>query len=112
MRRGPGAQAAAALADAWRGDRMAVLQNDDGATTVIWIVALSDYASAAAFTQVYERILEHSTAAGAPAPHYVERRGTAVLAIIGPGAIESSELAPAVWRASAIGDAAAPPPAP
>ncbi len=112
LRRGPGAQAAAALADAWRGDRMAVLQNGGGATTLIWIVALSDYASAAAFTQVYEGILEHSTAASAPAPHYVERRGTAVLAIIGPGAIESSELAPAVWHASAIGDAAALPPVP
>ena len=76
--------------------------------TVIWIVALSDDASAAAFAQAYEGILEHSTAASAPAPHHVERRGTAVLAIIGPGAAQSAELAPAVWRASVIGDAAAP----
>ena len=84
---------------------MAVLQNRDGATTVIWIMALSDDTSAAAFAQVYEEKLERILIGGAPPPHHVERRGTAVLAIIGPGAAQSARLAPAVWRASAIGAA-------
>ncbi len=103
LTRGAGGQSAGALARAWRGDRMAVLQNDGGATTVIWIVALSDYTSAAAFAQAYEGILERISTGGAPPPHHVERRGTAVLAIIGPGATQAIELAPAVWRASGIG---------
>lgn len=86
---------------------MTVLQNG-GATTIIWIVVLSDYTSAAAFTQAYEGILDRT----APAAHHVERRGAAVLAIIGPGAMQSAELAPAVWRASVIGAAASMPAAP
>ncbi len=107
LTRSPGDQAGAALARAWRGDRMTVLQNG-GATTIIWIVVLSDYTSAAAFTQAYEGILDRT----APAAHHVERRGAAVLAIIGPGAMQSAELAPAVWRASVIGAAASMPAAP
>jgi hypothetical protein len=106
LTRGAGGQAGAALARAWRGDRMAVLQNRGGATTVIWIVALSDYTSAAAFAQAYTGILERIAIGGAPAPYHVERRGTAVLAIIGAGAAHSAELAPAVWSASVIGAAA------
>ena len=108
LTRSPGDQAGAALARAWRGDRMTVLQNG-GATTIIWIVVLSDYTSAAAFTQAYEGILDRIATGGA---HHVERRGTAVLAIIGPGAMQSAELAPAVWRASVIGAAASMPAAP
>ena len=108
LTRNPGAPAGAAMAGAWRGDRMTVLQNDVGATTVIWIVAMSDDASAAAFSQAYEGILEQVTIGGAPAPHHVESRSTAVLAIIGPGAVQSAELAPAVWRASAISPAVEP----
>ncbi|HVA40459.1 MAG TPA: hypothetical protein VNF49_07325 [Candidatus Binataceae bacterium] len=106
LTRSPGSPLDAGLARGWRGDRMVVLQKD-GAVTVIWIVALSDYTSAAGFARTYEGILERSASGGAPPPHHVERRGTAVLAIIGPGAVRSAELAPAVWRASAI-DAAAP----
>jgi hypothetical protein len=105
LTRGSGGQAEAGLARGWRGDRMVVLQSG-GATTVIWIVALSDDTSAAAFAQAYEGILEQIAASGAPAAHHVERRGSAVLAIIGPGARQSAELAPAVWRASRIGAAA------
>jgi hypothetical protein len=104
LTRSAGGQTGAALARAWRGDRMAVLQNSVGTTTVIWIVALSDYTSAAAFAQAYAGILERIATDGAP--YHVERRGAAVLAIIGPGAAHSAELAPAVWRASAIGAAA------
>ena len=102
LTRNPDGQAKARLAHGWRGDRMAVLQKGR-ATSVIWIVALSDDTSAAAFAQAYEGILERIAAGGAPAAHHVERRGSAVLAIIGPGAAQSTELAPAVWRASRIG---------
>ncbi len=105
LTRGPGGQATAGLARGWRGDRMAVLQKD-GALTVIWIVALDDDTSAAAFASAYEGIPERIAADGAPVPHHVERRGASVLAIIGPGAAQSAELAPAVWRASVIGAAA------
>jgi hypothetical protein len=84
---------------------MAVLQNRGGATTVIWIVALGDDTSAAAFARAYEGILEGIPNGGPPPLHHVERRGTAVLAIIGPGAAQSAELAPAVWRASVVGAA-------
>jgi hypothetical protein len=94
-------QARATVARGWRGDRMAMLQKG-GALTVIWIVALSDDTSAAAFAYDYEGILAR-IAPGAAAPHHIERRGSAVLAIIGPGAAQSAELAPAVWRASVIG---------
>jgi hypothetical protein len=107
LTRGPGGQAQAGLARGWRGDRMAVLQKD-AALTVVWIVALGDDTSAAAFASAYEGILERIAAGGAPVAHHVERRGAAVLAIIGPGAAQSAELAPAVWRASVIG-AVAPP---
>jgi hypothetical protein len=95
-------QAKAGLARAWRGDRMVLLQKD-GAITVIWIVALSDDTSAAAFAQAYKGILERIPAGPVPRAHHVERRGSAVLAIIGPGATQSAALAPAVWRASRIG---------
>jgi hypothetical protein len=107
LTRGPGGQAQAGLARGWRGDRMAVLQKD-AALTVIWIVALSDDTSAAAFASAYEGILGRIATGGTPVAHHVERRGAAVLAIIGPGAAQSAELAPAVWRASVIG-AVAPP---
>jgi hypothetical protein len=100
LMRNQSGQARAAVARRWRGDRMAVLQKG-GALTVIWIVALSDDTSAAAFAYDYERILSR-IATGTAAPHHVERRDAAVLAIIGPGAAQSAELAPAVWRASAI----------
>lgn len=100
LSRNPSAQAQVPLAREWRGDRMAVLQQG-GALTVVWIVALSSDTSAASFARVYEGILERLASITA-ASHYVERRGAAVLAIIGPGAVQSAELAPAVWRASVI----------
>ncbi|HEY2524128.1 MAG TPA: hypothetical protein VGI29_03650, partial [Candidatus Binataceae bacterium] len=103
-----GSSGAAALANGWRGDRMAVLQNEIGATTVVWVVAFADDTSAAAFSRAYEGILERNAIGGVPPIHHVERRGTAVLAIVGPGAIWSADLAPAVWRASTIMVAAPP----
>ncbi len=105
LTRNPSAQAQVTLARGWRGDRMAVLRKG-GALTVIWIVALNGDTAAAAFARVYEGILERLAVGGAPA-HHVERRGAAVLAIIGLGAAHSAELAPAVWRASVIGASAA-----
>ena len=104
LMRNQSGQAPATVARGWRGDRMAVLQKG-GELTVVWIVALSDDTSAAAFAYAYEGILAR-IAPGAAASHHVERRGAAVLAIIGPGAAQSGELAPAVWRASVIGSAA------
>jgi hypothetical protein len=108
LERTPGVPAAAGLARAWRGDRMVVLQQN-GAVTVIWIVVLSDYASAAAFAGTYEKILEHIATGGPQMPYHVEYRGTAVLAIIGPGAVQSGELAPALWSASVLGAGASAP---
>ncbi|HLK85941.1 MAG TPA: hypothetical protein VKT27_05485 [Candidatus Binataceae bacterium] len=93
-----GSAQAAELARAWRGDRIAALQGA-GQTTVVWIVVTSDAASATALAGAYEPIL----ARNAPAPHHVEHRGAAVLALIGPGALEWRALAPSIWRASAIG---------
>lgn len=109
LTRNAGGPAGAALARGWRGDRMVVLERN-GAVTVIWIVAMSDDTTAAGFARIYEGILERLAPGGAPEAHYVERRGTAALAIIGPGAAQAAVLAPALWRASAIGAAAAPAP--
>lgn len=102
------AQGEAGLARGWRGDRMVVLENGAGAITVVWIVAMSDDKFAAAFAQAYQAILRRAAADGAPVAHHVERHGAAVLAIIGPGATQAAELAPAVWRASAIAPSASP----
>ena len=102
LTRSASGEAQASLARAWRGDRMAVLQSGR-AITVIWIVLLSEDTKAAAFAQAYQGILERVAAGGATPAHHVERRGSAVLAIIGPGAAQWAELAPAVWRASRIG---------
>jgi hypothetical protein len=101
LTRNQSGQERATVARGWRGDRLAVLQKG-GTLTVIWIVALSDDTSAAAFAYAYEGILARIATGGAT-PHHVERRGAAVLAIIGPGAAQSAELAPAVWRASVTG---------
>jgi hypothetical protein len=101
LTRGASGKGSAGLARAWRGDRMAVLQRG-GATAVIWIVVFDDDADAAAFARTYGRILERIVAGGVPAAHHVERRGSIVLAIIGPDAAQTPELAPAVWRASKI----------
>jgi hypothetical protein len=103
LTRGAGSQSGTVLARAWRGDRMAVLQSGGRETTVIWIVALSDDTNAAAFAQAYEGILERTSTGVVPAVHHVERRGNAVLAIIGPGAARSARLAPTIWRNSMIG---------
>jgi hypothetical protein len=107
LTRNAGGPAAAKLARGWRGDRMVALEKN-GAVTVIWIVSMSDYTRAAGFARTYEGILERLANGRAPAAHYVERRGTAVLAIIGPGAAQAAVLAPALWHASAIGVARAP----
>jgi hypothetical protein len=86
-----------------------VVLQQNGAITVIWIVVLSDYASAATFAGTYEEILEHIATGGPQMPYHVEYRGAAVLAIIGPGAVQSGELAPAIWRASVLGAGASAP---
>jgi hypothetical protein len=91
---------AGSLAHGWRSDRMVVLQNS-GATSVIWAILMNSHAQAAAFARNYEGVLRQT----APADHYVESRGSALLAIIGPAAVQSAELAPAVWRESRIGAA-------
>jgi hypothetical protein len=104
LARGPSGQAEAGLARGWRGDRMVVLEKD-GALIVIWILALSDDPSATAFARTYQGIQEAIATGGAPTLYHIERRGSVVLAIIGPGAAQSAGLAADVWRASVIGAA-------
>lgn len=110
LTRNAGGTASAGPARGWRGDRMVVLEKN-GAVTVIWIVAMNDDRNAADFARTYDGILGRLTGGGPPTAHYVERRGTAVLTIIGPGAAQATTLAPALWHASVIGVAAAPAPA-
>jgi hypothetical protein len=86
------------LARGWRSDRMVVLQSS-AATSIIWAIVMDTQVQAAAFVRAYERILQST----APGDHHLEWRGSAVLAIIGPAAVQSAELVPAVWRESRIG---------
>lgn len=105
LQRNPSDQPQVVLARGWRGDRMAVLEKD-GALTVIWIVALDDGDTAAAFAGVYQGILNRLPASAGATLHGVDRRGNTVLAVIGPGAAHFAELKPALWRASVIDEAA------
>jgi hypothetical protein len=89
-----------ALARKWAGDRMAIVSRgtDIG---VLWIVVFRDDDSARHFEETYRRLLDRTRAS---TPHYLERRNLSVLVITGPIAEQSSILAPAVWKASKIGE--------
>jgi hypothetical protein len=110
LKRNPSDEPQVVLARGWRGDRMLVLEKD-GALTVIWLVALRDGETAETFARIYRGILDRLPPSAGATPHRVDRRGDAVLAVIGEGAAQFSELGPALWRASVI-DEAAPPTAP
>ena len=88
-----------ALARKWGGDRIAILSRG-GEISVIWIAAFRDDDSARSFTDSYRTLLDRTRAS---TPHHLERRDNAVLVIAGVIADQSSTLAPAVWKASKIG---------
>lgn len=88
-----------AIARKWAGDRIAILSRGTE-ISVIWIAVFRDSDSAHRFEDSYRALLDRTRAS---TPHFVERRETAVLAIVGTIADQSSTLAPAVWKASRIG---------
>lgn len=83
----------------WRGDRMIALEQD-GALTLVWLLAFHDHAAAHEFALDYRSIMDDQK--GPPHQHWIEARGNAVLAIIGPRDARFNELASAVWQASTI----------
>jgi hypothetical protein len=88
-----------ALAPKWAGDRMVILSRGAD-VAVIWIVAFHDDDSAHRFEDSYRTLLDRIRAS---TPHHIERHGASVLVIAGAIANQSAGLAPAVWRASKIG---------
>ena len=88
-----------ALARRWAGDRMAIL-NRGPEIAVIWMAAFHDDDSARQFEDAYRIMLDRERA---DIPHSLERRANAVLVIAGAIASQTATLAPAVWKASAIG---------
>ncbi|HVA68538.1 MAG TPA: hypothetical protein VNF45_04445 [Candidatus Binataceae bacterium] len=105
LREHPDGAAQVALARAWAGDRMVVLERGDQ-LALLWIVVMADGESAAEFTRAYgvvlDRIARSSAGGKDTQAHRVAVRGTAVLIAIGGAAAKFDELAPAVWRASTI----------
>lgn len=97
--------AAATLADSWRGDSLVVLRRDPS-LTVLWCVVLADAHSAQQFAATYsgvlDRLLERRTA------HRLEDRDNKVLVVIGEGARNFPQLAPAIWSGTAFGGGASP----
>ncbi len=89
-----------AAADGWAGDRFVALQKAND-VTLVWIVAFHDRGQAENFAALYPQILAKSLP-GLTARH-VEQNGNAVLVLIGDGAIRFHELAPVIWKSSAIG---------
>jgi hypothetical protein len=87
------------LAQSWAGDQMVILKKDMR-LTLIWMIAFHDPLAATAFADTYDSILTHRK--GAPGEHAIEVRGTAVLVVIGPGALKFAMLAPQVWQASTL----------
>jgi len=89
-----------AAADGWAGDRFVALRKSTD-LTLAWIIAFHNPGQAENFAALYPRILAKSLP-GLTARH-VERKGNAVLVLIGDGAIRFHELAPAIWKSSTIG---------
>ncbi|MGH7915731.1 MAG: hypothetical protein ACREPW_13955, partial [Candidatus Binataceae bacterium] len=83
----------------WAGDRIVMLRKGE-TVSVIWLLAFRDADSSARFAAVYRKVLDHMH--GRPAAHRVERKGNAVLVVIGEVAAHFDKLGPAVWKASAI----------
>jgi hypothetical protein len=89
-----------AVAKSWAGDRMAIVSRAAD-IAVVWMVVFRDDDSAHRFEESYRALLNRTRAT---TPHYLERRGNAVLVLAGPIADQSSSIAPAVWKASKIGE--------
>jgi len=94
---GMGAQEVA-LARAWTGDRLVILQKDRE-IAALWLIVFRDEASARAFSTVYARVLDRTL--GGHTPHRVQAHSNAVLVIAG-GLARNSSLAPAIWEASSV----------
>ena len=92
------------LASHWAGDRMVILEQG-GSITVIWLVAFDRPASAQEFATDYVSLLDRLH--GTSMAHHVDRRGSAVLCVIGDGLRQHPELPSEVWQQTTI----SPPPA-
>ncbi len=88
-----------ALAGKWAGDRMAILAHGSD-ISVIWIAVFRDDDSAHRFAKSYGQLLDRTRAS---TPHNIDVHGNSVLVITGAIANQNSTLAPAVWKASKIG---------
>jgi hypothetical protein len=87
------------VAKNWAGDRMAIVSRGAD-VAVLWIVVFRDDDSARRFEESYRMLLDRVRPS---TPHHLERRSNAILVIAGAIANQSSTLAPAVWKASKIG---------
>jgi len=88
-----------ALAERWRGDKMIVLRQGT-ALTVIWYAVFTDDASAQQFAAMYITILDRLL--GQRTLHRMDYRGRAVLTVIGGGARQFDQLAPAIWNSTVV----------
>jgi hypothetical protein len=91
---------AVAVATKWAGDRIAILRRG-AEVAVIGLAAFRDDASAHRFADEYGALLDRTRGS---TPHHVECRNNAVLVLAGAVAEQASTLAPAVWKASKIGE--------
>ena len=88
------------VAKKWAGDRMAVLRRG-GDVAVVWMVVFRDDNSARRFIESYRALLNRTRAT---TPHHLEARNNAVLIIAGSIVAQASTLAPALWKATTIGE--------
>ncbi len=92
-----------ALARQWAGDDLVVLGRGAD-TTAIWMIGFRNNDSAARFSALYAPMLDRTL--GNATAHRVQAHGNAVLVVVGDGARQFKELAPAIWKASTIGGVA------
>jgi hypothetical protein len=88
-----------AVAKRWAGDRMTILARGDD-VAVIWMVAFRGDDSASQFERSYRDLLDRTRTS---TPHQVQRHANVVLVMAGNISSQSSALAPAVWKASKVG---------
>jgi hypothetical protein len=95
--------AASALVRQWHGDHMVVLSQGQK-LTILWMIAFRNARSAEEFSEAYGDVLNNLR--GEHDPHRIECRAGNVLIVIGEGAQQFAQLAPAIWQASIIQPAA------
>jgi hypothetical protein len=88
------------VAKQWAGDRMTVLRRGAD-VAVVWMLVFRDGNSAQRFVESYRALLSRTRAS---TPHHLESRNHAVLVLAGNIVDQASTLAPAVWKASTIGE--------